>query len=332
MIVCRSAFARSRPPTGTGASSSTGRWRRSRWPSHPTPGCGDDYELKLNSYDLAVDIELYDAVQRLRFEHPEVKAVVLTGGVPRVRAVPGSHECSAPGRTSRCWPARRTATRSTSASSPTRPATRSRTPPPIPARRGSPRSTVRRPAAATSWPWRATRSSSSTIGPRPSRCPKCRCSPCSPAPAGSPASSTSATSAATSPTCSPRGPRVCKGQQAVDWGLVDADRSAQLVRRPGPRPSARPSERVGPTRRRGRSRPPTARPEIDGDELRYDHVERRHRPRASAPPGSPSTARQRRSRRHPTSWPTAGADGLGARRRPPARRRRSSTSGSTSPR
>ena len=38
------------------------------------------YELKLNSYDLGVDIELYDAVQRLRFEHPEVRAVVLTGG------------------------------------------------------------------------------------------------------------------------------------------------------------------------------------------------------------------------------------------------------------
>ena len=46
----------------------------------PDAGLGDDYELKLNSYDLAVDIELYDAVQRLRFEHPEVKAVVLTGG------------------------------------------------------------------------------------------------------------------------------------------------------------------------------------------------------------------------------------------------------------
>ncbi|MFD2417494.1 2,3-epoxybenzoyl-CoA dihydrolase [Amycolatopsis pigmentata] len=36
------------------------------------------YELKLNSYDLGVDIELYDAVQRLRFEHPEVGAVVIT--------------------------------------------------------------------------------------------------------------------------------------------------------------------------------------------------------------------------------------------------------------
>jgi benzoyl-CoA-dihydrodiol lyase len=38
------------------------------------------YELKLNSYDLGVDIELYDAVQRLRFSHPEVRSVVLTSG------------------------------------------------------------------------------------------------------------------------------------------------------------------------------------------------------------------------------------------------------------
>jgi benzoyl-CoA-dihydrodiol lyase len=42
------------------------------------------YELKLNSYDLGVDIELYDAVQRLRFEHPEVRTVVLTSGKEKV--------------------------------------------------------------------------------------------------------------------------------------------------------------------------------------------------------------------------------------------------------
>ncbi|HZB31371.1 MAG TPA: 2,3-epoxybenzoyl-CoA dihydrolase [Streptosporangiaceae bacterium] len=42
------------------------------------------YELKLNSYDLGVDIELYDAVQRLRFEHPRVRAVVLTSGVEKI--------------------------------------------------------------------------------------------------------------------------------------------------------------------------------------------------------------------------------------------------------
>src|SRR5437764_3949606 len=40
--------------------------------------------LKLNSYDLDVDIELADAVQRLRFEHPEVRAVVVTGGLEKV--------------------------------------------------------------------------------------------------------------------------------------------------------------------------------------------------------------------------------------------------------
>jgi benzoyl-CoA-dihydrodiol lyase len=44
----------------------------------------DGYQLKLNSYDLGVDIELADAVQRLRFEHPEVKVVVLKSGKDRV--------------------------------------------------------------------------------------------------------------------------------------------------------------------------------------------------------------------------------------------------------
>ncbi len=42
------------------------------------------YELKLNSYDLGVDIELADAVQRLRFEHPEVRAVILRSGKDNV--------------------------------------------------------------------------------------------------------------------------------------------------------------------------------------------------------------------------------------------------------
>jgi benzoyl-CoA-dihydrodiol lyase len=41
-------------------------------------------ELKLNSYDLGVDIELYDATQRLRFSHPEVKAVVITSGKEKI--------------------------------------------------------------------------------------------------------------------------------------------------------------------------------------------------------------------------------------------------------
>jgi benzoyl-CoA-dihydrodiol lyase len=47
-------------------------------------GLREGYELKLNSYDLGVDIELYDAVQRLRFEHPEVRAVVVTSAKDRI--------------------------------------------------------------------------------------------------------------------------------------------------------------------------------------------------------------------------------------------------------
>src|SRR5882757_5304707 len=44
----------------------------------------DGYKLKLNSYDLGVDIELADAIQRLRFEHPEVRAVVITSLKDRI--------------------------------------------------------------------------------------------------------------------------------------------------------------------------------------------------------------------------------------------------------
>jgi benzoyl-CoA-dihydrodiol lyase len=47
-------------------------------------GLRPGYELKLNSYDLGVDIELHDAVQRLRFEHPGVGAVVVTSGKERI--------------------------------------------------------------------------------------------------------------------------------------------------------------------------------------------------------------------------------------------------------
>ena len=49
----------------------------------PDGGLHPGYELKLNSYDLGVDIELYDAVQRLRFEHPEVRAVVIRSALDR---------------------------------------------------------------------------------------------------------------------------------------------------------------------------------------------------------------------------------------------------------
>jgi benzoyl-CoA-dihydrodiol lyase len=50
----------------------------------PEGGLVEGYKLKLNSYDLGVDIELHDIVQRLRFEHPEIACVVLTSAQPRI--------------------------------------------------------------------------------------------------------------------------------------------------------------------------------------------------------------------------------------------------------
>src|SRR2546428_1427224 len=47
-------------------------------------GLSSDYRLKLNSYDLGVDIELADAVQRIRFEHPDVRAVIVTSLKERI--------------------------------------------------------------------------------------------------------------------------------------------------------------------------------------------------------------------------------------------------------
>src|SRR5689334_4304065 len=47
-------------------------------------GLAPGYKLKLNSYDLGVDIELHDALNRIRFEHPEAKAVVITSGKTRM--------------------------------------------------------------------------------------------------------------------------------------------------------------------------------------------------------------------------------------------------------
>ena len=75
----------------------------------------EGYALKLNSYDIGVDIELYDAVQRLRFEHPGIKAVVLTSAKPGMFCA---------GANIRMLGSASPLTRSTSASSPTRRATR----------------------------------------------------------------------------------------------------------------------------------------------------------------------------------------------------------------
>ena len=50
-------------------------------PEHPY---GDGYELKMNSYDLGVDMELADAINRVRFEHPEVRTVIVGSAEERV--------------------------------------------------------------------------------------------------------------------------------------------------------------------------------------------------------------------------------------------------------
>ena len=47
-------------------------------------GINPGYKLKLNSYDLGVDIELADALQRIRFEHPEARSVIVTSAKSRV--------------------------------------------------------------------------------------------------------------------------------------------------------------------------------------------------------------------------------------------------------
>jgi benzoyl-CoA-dihydrodiol lyase len=47
-------------------------------------GIRPGYKLKLNSYDLGVDIELHDALQRIRFEHPEVRSVVFASAKNRI--------------------------------------------------------------------------------------------------------------------------------------------------------------------------------------------------------------------------------------------------------
>src|SRR5256885_15210990 len=47
-------------------------------------GLRPGYKLKLNSYDLGVDIELHDALQRIRFEHPEIRSVIITSAKNRI--------------------------------------------------------------------------------------------------------------------------------------------------------------------------------------------------------------------------------------------------------
>src|ERR1700756_3861490 len=138
-------------------------------------GLFEGYQLKLNSYDLGVDIELADAVQRLRFEHPGVKVVVIRSGKNRVfcaganiRMLAGSthaHKvnfCKFTNET-------RNGIEDSSENS---------------GQRSSRWSTAPRPAAAMSSRWRPITSSLPMMAPRRWRCRKCRCWRCCRAPAG----------------------------------------------------------------------------------------------------------------------------------------------------
>ena len=162
-------------------------------------GLFEGYQLKLNSYDLGVDIELTDAVQRLRFEHPEVKVVVLRSGKDRVfcaganiRMLAGSSHAH---KVNFCKFTNETRNSMEDASDALGPEVHLR------------RSAARRRAAATSWRWRPTTSCSPTTAARRWRCPSCRCWRCCRAPAGSRASPTSARCAAISPMPSARSRR-----------------------------------------------------------------------------------------------------------------------------
>ena len=79
-----SIFRPSRRATGTGSSTVDGDVATLLLDVDEKGALFEGYELKLNSYDLGVDIELADAIERLRFEHPQVRAVVLRSGKPRV--------------------------------------------------------------------------------------------------------------------------------------------------------------------------------------------------------------------------------------------------------
>jgi benzoyl-CoA-dihydrodiol lyase len=129
-------------------------------------GLRDGYELKLNSYDLGVDIELYDIVQRLRFEHPEVRTVVMSSAKEKVFCAGANIRMLAD--SSHAWKVNfckftnetRNGMEDASANS-----------------------GQTYLAAGTSWPWPATTSCWSTTAPPRCRCLSCRCSGCYPAPA-----------------------------------------------------------------------------------------------------------------------------------------------------
>ena len=155
-----------------------------------------DYELKLNSYDLGVDIELNDAVQRLRFEHPEVRCVVIKSGKDNVFCAGANirmlGKSTHGAKVNFCKFTNETRLAIEDASEKLETDLRLRH-----QRQcgGGGTSASRSPPITSCW---------STTAARRWRCRRRRCWRCCPAPAGSPASPTSARCGATAPTSSAR--------------------------------------------------------------------------------------------------------------------------------
>ena len=259
----------------------------------PDAGLRGDYELKLNSYDLAVDIELYDAVQRLRFEHPEVKAVVLTGGprqdVLRRRQHPDAGGFVARPQGQLLQVHQRDAQRDRGRQRPLRADVDRR------GQRHGGRRRLRAGAGMRRDPPRRRPGLGGLAagGAAPRRAPRHR-------------------RAHPPRRQAPRAPRprrrvrhAGRGRQGAAGRRLGTRRrrgAAQLVRRPGANPSARPGGRVGPPRRRHRSRPHPAPAASSTATSCATSTSASRSTAASARPGSPCTGRRNRSRRRPTSW------------------------------
>src|SRR5438552_8367369 len=176
-------------------------------------GLRPGYELKLNSYDLGGDIELYGAVQRLRFEHPEVGAVVITSGKERIFCAGANirmlSQSSHGWKVNFCKFTNETRNAIEEATGESRQVYLTAVNGPCAG--GATSSRSRR--TGSSWPMMAT---------PPSRCRRCRFSRSFPGPAGSRGSWTSVACAATAPTSSapPRRGSRASAPPSGGWGTT----------------------------------------------------------------------------------------------------------------